>query len=371
MTDGTQGASTPKTAVNATCSEEVFPVATDETIKCFNDGDIVEGIVVKVGRDEVLLDIGWRTVGVIPARELSIEHHVSPHDVVGIGERIEALVLQKEDKEGRLILSKKRARYERGWDTIEKVKEADGAVAGTVVEVVEEGLILDIGVPGFLPASLVEMRPVGDLQPYLGKDLEAKILELNPMRFQVVLSRRAWLEQIQMEGVTRRELGDQGHGAVGTAGHPPERGDSAGTLSNRELVGRGLELLAGGLGPFVQARMAAAYPTDPDWTSVIAARDTLRPGGRERRYFPSDPRLLLRVVTEERGTFKNHLSYAERRFAAELRETGNRWAHGEVFSADDTYRALDTMERLLVAVNAAEQAMQNHRIIRAGFPSAL
>src|SRR5208283_2911097 len=189
----------PRVAVNGIGSEEAFLAAIDETIKYFNDGDIVEGTVVKVDRDEVLLDIGYKTEGVIPSRELSIKHDVDPHDVVKTGEHIEALVLQKEDKEGRLILSKKRAQYERAWGTIEKIKEEDGVVTGTVIEVVKGGLILDIGLRGFLPASLVEMRRVRDLQPYVGKEIEAKIIELDKNRNNVVLSRRAWLEQTQSE----------------------------------------------------------------------------------------------------------------------------------------------------------------------------
>ncbi|MDG4840526.1 30S ribosomal protein S1 [Micromonospora sp. WMMD967] len=180
-------------------SEEAFLAAIDETIKYFNDGDIVEGTVVKVDRDEVLLDIGYKTEGVIPSRELSIKHDVDPAEVVTVGDHIEALVLQKEDKEGRLILSKKRAQYERAWGTIEKIKDEDGVVRGSVIEVVKGGLILDIGLRGFLPASLVEMRRVRDLQPYVGRELEAKIIELDKNRNNVVLSRRAWLEQTQSE----------------------------------------------------------------------------------------------------------------------------------------------------------------------------
>lgn len=186
-------------AVNDVGTGEDFLAAIDKTIKYFNDGDIVEGTIVKVDRDEVLLDIGYKTEGVIPSRELSIKHDVDPNDVVKVGEEIEALVLQKEDKEGRLILSKKRAQYERAWGTIEGLKEADEPVKGTVIEVVKGGLILDIGLRGFLPASLVEMRRVRDLQPYVGRELEAKIIELDKNRNNVVLSRRAWLEQTQSE----------------------------------------------------------------------------------------------------------------------------------------------------------------------------
>src|SRR6187399_635128 len=185
--------------VNDIGSSEDFLAAIDATIKNFDDGDLVEGIIVKVDRDEVLLDIGYKTEGVIPARELSIRHDADPDDVVNVGDTIEALVLTKEDKEGRLILSKKRAQYERAWGSIEKVKEEDGVVTGTVIEVVKGGLILDIGLRGFLPASLVEMRRVRDLQPYVGKEIEAKIIELDKNRNNVVLSRRAWLEQTQSE----------------------------------------------------------------------------------------------------------------------------------------------------------------------------
>ncbi|MFX0538734.1 30S ribosomal protein S1 [Ornithinimicrobium sp. Y1847] len=190
---------TTQIAINDIGTEEELLAAIDATIKNFNDGDIVEGVIVKVDRDEVLLDIGYKTEGVIPSRELAIKHDVDPSEVVTVGDEVEALVLQKEDKEGRLILSKKRAQYERAWGSIEKVKEEDGVVTGTVIEVVKGGLILDIGLRGFLPASLVEMRRVRDLQPYVGKQIEAKIIELDKNRNNVVLSRRAWLEQTQSE----------------------------------------------------------------------------------------------------------------------------------------------------------------------------
>ncbi|AZA13440.1 30S ribosomal protein S1 [Corynebacterium choanae] len=190
---------TPQVAVNDIGSTEDFLAAVDATIKYFNDGDIVEGTVVKVDRDEVLLDIGYKTEGVILARELSIKHDIDPDEVVSVGDQIDALVLTKEDKEGRLMLSKKRAQYERAWGNIEELKEKDEPVTGKVIEVVKGGLILDIGLRGFLPASLVEMRRVRDLDPYIGQEIEAKIIELDKNRNNVVLSRRAWLEQTQSE----------------------------------------------------------------------------------------------------------------------------------------------------------------------------
>src|ERR1700743_2195435 len=190
----------PQVAVTDIGTSEDFLAAVDKTIKYFNDGDIVEGTIVKVDRDEVLLDIGYKTGGVLPSRELSIKHDVDPSEVVSVGDEVEALVLQKEDKEGRLILSKKRAQYERAWGTIEALKDKDEPGRGTVIEVVKGGLILAIGLRGCLPASLVEMRRVRDLQPYVGRELEAKIIELDKNRNNVVLSRAAWLEPICARG---------------------------------------------------------------------------------------------------------------------------------------------------------------------------
>ena len=173
--------------------------AIDATLVEFEEGGLVTGTVVKIDSDEVLLDIGFKSEGVIPSKELSIRNDVDPHEVVQLNEVLEALVLQKEDKDGRLILSKKRAQYEQAWGTIEKIKEEEGVVSGPVIEVVKGGLILDIGLRGFLPASLVDLRRVRDLQPYVGRTIECKIIELDKNRNNVVLSRRAYLEETQRE----------------------------------------------------------------------------------------------------------------------------------------------------------------------------
>ena len=193
---------TTQIAINDIGSAEDFLAAIEGTIRNFSDGDLVIGTVVQIDREEVLLDVGYKTEGVIPSRELSIRHDADPNDIVKVGDKVEALVLQKEDKEGRLILSKKRAQYERAWGEIEGKKERDEVVVGTVIEVVKGGLIVDIGLRGFLPASLVEMRRVRDLTPYIGKQVEARISELDKNRNNVVLSRRAFLEQTQSQSRT-------------------------------------------------------------------------------------------------------------------------------------------------------------------------
>src|SRR3954463_16424794 len=171
----------------------------DRTLTNFNEGDVVTGTVVRVDKDEVLVDIGYKSEGVIPTAELSIRRSVNPDDEVEIGQEIDALVLQKEDAEGRLILSKKRARFEKAWRRIEEAAESGEPVEGTVIEVVKGGLILDLGVRGFLPASLVDIRRVQDLDEFMSQTLRCKVIELNRSRNNVVLSRRAVLEEERKE----------------------------------------------------------------------------------------------------------------------------------------------------------------------------
>ncbi|HEX5800886.1 MAG TPA: 30S ribosomal protein S1 [Gaiellaceae bacterium] len=171
----------------------------ESTFPTINEGEVVHGTVVRVDKDEVLVDIGYKSEGVIPVAELSIRRSVNPADEVAVGEEIDALVMTKEDAEGRLILSKKRARFELAWKKIEAANESGEPVVGRVIEVVKGGLILDLGVRGFLPASLVDIRRVQDLDEFMGKELRSKVIELNRSRNNVVLSRRAVLEDERKE----------------------------------------------------------------------------------------------------------------------------------------------------------------------------
>ena len=185
----------------------------DGTLPVFSEGDVVSGRVVRIDKDEVLVDIGYKSEGVIPLPELSIRKSVKPEDEVSLGEWVDALVMQKEDPDGRLILSKKRARFEKAWKRIEAAAAAGEHVEGTVIEVVKGGLILDLGVRGFLPASLVDIRRVQDLDEFLGRKLECKVIELNRNRNNVVLSRRAVLEDERRE-VRQKILDDLQPGQV-------------------------------------------------------------------------------------------------------------------------------------------------------------
>jgi small subunit ribosomal protein S1 len=183
------------------------------TMVSFEEGDVVNGKVVRIDKDEVLVDIGYKSEGVIPSNELSIRKSVDPAEEVEIGEEIDALVLTREDQEGRLILSKKRARFEKAWRRIEAAAESGEPVEGSVIEVVKGGLILDLGVRGFLPASLVDIRRVHNLEEFTGQTLECKVIELNRSRNNVVLSRRAVLEEERKE-VREQILGNLAPGQV-------------------------------------------------------------------------------------------------------------------------------------------------------------
>ena len=171
----------------------------ESTFPTIKEGEVVHGTIVRVDKDEVLVDIGYKSEGVIPASELSIRRSIDPSDEVMLGDEIDAPVLTKEDADGRLILSKKRARFELAWKSIEEKAQSGEPIEGRVIEVVKGGLIIDLGVRGFLPASLVDIRRVQDLDEFMGTELRAKVIELNRSRNNVVLSRRAVLEDERKE----------------------------------------------------------------------------------------------------------------------------------------------------------------------------
>src|SRR4030081_2371821 len=166
----------------------------DATITPFEEGDVVTGKVVRIDADEALVDIGYKSEGVIPAHHPSIRKSVDPSVEVELGEEVDALVLTKEDQDGRLMLSKKRARFEKAWRRIEAAAESGEPVEGSVIEVVTGGLVTDLGVRGFLPASLVDIRRVQNLDDFLGQKIQCKVIEKNLSPNDAVLSRRALLD---------------------------------------------------------------------------------------------------------------------------------------------------------------------------------
>ncbi|MFZ5632693.1 MAG: bifunctional 4-hydroxy-3-methylbut-2-enyl diphosphate reductase/30S ribosomal protein S1 [Bacillota bacterium] len=164
-------------------------------VKSVRPGEIVTGVVVQVNPDEVLVDIGAKSEGVIPVRELSCYEVTSPHDIVKVGDKIDVFVVKAEDNEGRLILSKERADAEKAWVAMDEYLQNGQTVEGTVREVVKGGLLVDVGVRAFLPASLVDRGYVEDLSKFLGQKISAKVIELNRARKKVILSRKAVVEE--------------------------------------------------------------------------------------------------------------------------------------------------------------------------------
>ena len=177
-----------------TSEDEINKVVDAANIQ-FEDNDIVDGTIVKIEHDEVLIDIGFKSEGVIPARELTIRKDCNPEDVVSLGDKISALVVTKEDNDGRLVLSKKRADYEKAWAAASEKYKSGEIVKGDVIEIVRGGLILDIGLRAFLTASLVDLHRVHDLENYLNTQIEARIIEMDKVRSNVVLSRKVLLEE--------------------------------------------------------------------------------------------------------------------------------------------------------------------------------
>lgn len=171
-------------------------------VKNLKSGEIVIGVVVQVNQDEVLVDVGAKSEGVIPLRELSNFSVDSPQEVVNVGDEIKVYVLKSEDNEGKLILSKEKADAEEAWVRLEETMNEGEIVKGTVREVVKGGLLVDVGVRAFLPASLVERGYVEDLSKYPDMEIDAKVIELNRARRKVILSRKAVLEE---EYASKRE----------------------------------------------------------------------------------------------------------------------------------------------------------------------
>ena len=172
----------------------------DATITPFEEGDVVTGNVVRIDKDEVLVDIGYKSEGVIPSHELSIRKSVNPADEVELGEEVDALVLTKEDQDGRLILSKKRARFERAWRRIEAAADSGTPVEGQVIEVVKGGLIIDLG-RARLPARLAGRHPPrAGPRPVHGQPDRVQGHRAQPLAQQRrAVSRRAVLEEERKE----------------------------------------------------------------------------------------------------------------------------------------------------------------------------
>ena len=166
----------------------------DSTTSEFEEGEVVRGRVVHVGSSEVLVDVGYKSEGAIPIEEFH-RHGALPK----VGEEIEVYLEAKEDSEGLIVLSKDKADKIKVWDAVTQAYEKGSPVEGRVVEVVKGGLSVDVGVKAFLPGSQVDLRPVKNLASLIGQSVRARVIKLNRRRGNVVLSRRAVLEEEREE----------------------------------------------------------------------------------------------------------------------------------------------------------------------------
>ena len=174
-------------------SPESLEEAYDNSIKAFTDGEIVKGVVVDVNRDEVMIDIGFKSEGYIPAAEFDTGQEGVP--AVQAGDEIDVYIVRREDSEGQIVLSKKIADQTLIWDEIASAHESGEPVQGRITERIKGGLRVTVGsLRGFLPASQVELRPIQNLEQYVGQTLDMKVISLSKRRHNIVLSRRAWLE---------------------------------------------------------------------------------------------------------------------------------------------------------------------------------
>ena len=198
-------------------SPESLEEAYDNSIKAFTDGEIVKGVVVDVTRDEVMIDIGFKSEGYIPSSEFDAGQEGLP--AVQAGDEIDVYIVRREDSEGQIVLSKKIADQTLIWDEIATAYEAGTPVKGRITERIKGGLRVSVGsLRGFLPASQVELRPIQNLEQYVGQTLDMKVISLSKRRHNIVLSRRAWLEaefvQKRSEVLNTLEVGQQVTGVV-------------------------------------------------------------------------------------------------------------------------------------------------------------
>ncbi len=167
----------------------------DETMREFSTGDIIKGTIIQINDDGVLVDVGYKSEGFIPNKELSVQPVQNVNELFNIGDEVEVLVLKKENKEGEVLLSKKRVDAQKIWDELEQAIEDGKIMSAHVLEVVKGGLVADIGVRGFIPASQISNYYVEDLGEYTDQKLPVKVLEVNRRRNKVILSHRVILEQ--------------------------------------------------------------------------------------------------------------------------------------------------------------------------------
>lgn len=176
----------------------------ENAFQSLHRGSIVDGIVVKITNDEIFLDIGWKSEGVVSARELTSSRVERVDNVVAIGDKLKAMVLKLENEEGYPVLSVRRVKELEAVDKLQEIFENKGEIQAEVTEIVKGGVLVDLGMRGFVPASQLQTGYVDDLNQFLGTTLRLRIIEFDPARKKVVLSQKVVLQEEQ--AVKREQL---------------------------------------------------------------------------------------------------------------------------------------------------------------------
>lgn len=171
------------------------------TLDPLNLFDVVTGTVVKINQDDVMVDVGGKSEGVVPVRELSLQKDPVIEDIVSVGDEIQVMVIKMEDKDGHMVLSKKRADQEKAMDALQEKFDNGEIIEAKVVSDVKGGVIVDIGARGFVPASHLDTKYVEDIKAFVGNTYRFKIIEFDatPDNRKIILSRRVLLEEEEKE----------------------------------------------------------------------------------------------------------------------------------------------------------------------------
>ena len=200
----TAGASTPDWIIEEVYKEmsemnedEIEMASWDKGFQELHLGARVSGKIVKITHDEIFVDIGWKSEGVIPLKELKVARKALTEDLLSLGDEITAVVIRVENEAGYTVLSKRQADEEKAEDHLKKIAESKEEIPGKVVEIVKGGLVVDVGMRGFVPASQIQLGYVEDLNQYLGQTLRLRMIEFNPAKRKVVLSQKIILAEEQ------------------------------------------------------------------------------------------------------------------------------------------------------------------------------
>ena len=207
-----------KIAINDIGTAEDFLRAIDESMKIYAINDSVNGIVVQIDNEGILVDIGSKTEAFVPKKEISAKRLFDIHDLVSIGQIVEANIIGL-DEEGQYVLSMKEAEVELLWNTVEAIWNSDEKiVTGEITRIVKGGMIVDIGVRAFLPSSQSNINKDSDFTTFVGQTVEAKIIQFERHKGNVVISRKALIEtdlkQEKMAHFAKLEIGQVYNGTV-------------------------------------------------------------------------------------------------------------------------------------------------------------